>query len=218
MMVGKKVPKFLVFVGQSFVGKTSLVGRLLLRFVFLRLVLSLTTRDARSSDLFGGYEKVSPNKLKRMNKNGLLAWLVDRKEGHGNMYGTTVESILSALSFEGISVMILNLKKLRKLISLVGREAVLPVFVFVNDIVVLRKRGFERGDLPKVVERRTADCKQWLRNARRGKIEYVFVDNSGDIDTALNKIIRALPTWFLEKETTFSETAEMTWIDDGGRP
>lgn len=209
--------KILVVVGPSCVGKTTVVKEILRSLAGSKLITSLTTRQSRSNDLPGEYQNnISSRRLRRMQKVGKLAWLVDRKDGHGNMYATTIASLEDALKYEGLSVMILVPKTVRKLIKIVGRENIIPVFIFVKNPSTIKNRSVLRGDPLEDQIRRFKDCRLWLRNARRSRVGYEFIDNSGSVENSLAQILNILQGKLKIADFESFEVEDMKWEDDGG--
>ncbi len=189
-------PNIVTFSGPSGVGKTTLVRLLIqeVHSVSVKLVTSLTSRGSRNSDLPGEYRYlVTTEEFMALQKSGKLMWLVNPCEGHGNYYATPKESVKKALDdFFNLHVMILMPSTVEILIGEIGREAIIPFFIYARNLRILRERLLSRGSSEGHVDRRIRDCKTWVAEARRSKVKYIMVDNSGILDETFSKIIQKL--------------------------
>ena len=197
--------KIVTLTGPSGSGKTSIVKELRALRPDLRLVVSLTTRAPRPSDLPGEYHhRVLPAAFKE-NPDFMWLWVV---KVHGDFYGTLQSSVDDALSGETPSLMILAPEAVGTLRSyaearcgagalgklLHGSEAgcgggVASFYILAPPERELRKRLKQRGDDSAAIERRLADCKRWDEAACKSVIPYIFVSNeknSGVQDAAQN--------------------------------
>lgn len=180
--------KIITFSGPSGSGKTTIVGRLLRLNPKWKLIVSHTTRAPRSSDLPGEYRcKVSKREFSRREKRREFIWTVSV---HDNKYGTLFESIDQALRKDHASVMLLTPDSIPLLLKYIPGKA-LSFFILPPPEEALRERLKLRGETFEAIERRIADCKKWAEEAKSSGIPYVFIDNSGAVDEAVQQVLDA---------------------------
>ncbi|OGN03304.1 MAG: hypothetical protein A2655_00545 [Candidatus Yanofskybacteria bacterium RIFCSPHIGHO2_01_FULL_43_42] len=182
---GRQRIRILTVTGPSGSGKTTIVGELLKKHPEWKMVLSLTSRESRESDLPGEYRcNVSRKEFLRRELGREFMWLV---RAHGNMYGTLQADVRMALDSRNLSLMQIlpdSVKQLR--IQAPGR--VLSVFILPPDEEGLRRRLERRGEQPEAIERRVADCRKWEEEARFSDIPYEFIRNDGTVVEAVEKV------------------------------
>lgn len=180
--------------GASGSGKTTVAKAILSRVPSAKLLTSYTTRAPRSSDLPGEYEYLDDAMFDGMRKAGRFLWTA---EITGVRHGTTEQSVSDALRYKTATrIMILVPEVLAKLYVFAnrmgGRNAITSFFIQVPDRETLRKRMAARGDKPESVEARISACRDYERAALVSGIGYIWVDNTGELDTAVNKIVKRL--------------------------
>lgn len=166
----------LTLTGPSGAGKTTIARRLLRHRHDMRLIVSLTTRKARTGDIEGEYRYgVSPAEFARLSREGAFLWSVS---AHGNTYGTLRASVDDALRSPGWSLMILIPDAVRKLVAASdGRGVVRPFFIMAPGEDALAARMRKRGDDEGSIASRMADCRTWEFQARDSGLGYTFVPN-----------------------------------------
>src|SRR5258708_40128250 len=99
------ISKIVTITGASGSGKTSVARELLKIIPSAKLVLSITTRPPRESDLPDEYRTNVPlAEFEKRSQNNEFLWEV---EAHGNRYGTLRASVNEALANPYPSLMIL---------------------------------------------------------------------------------------------------------------
>lgn len=169
--------------GASGVGKSTIVKMLLVRKA-AELVKSHTTRPPRTADLPGEYKYDVPAKDFDSAK---FLWVVSV---HGNLYGTSRESIQDALGcLHGglyvvspiVRLMILTPDGVEKLrLKAYGHEPLVKHFYILSpgeDLI--RKRLASRGDDGASIDRRVKECQKWDRKAIESDTPYIFIQNDG---------------------------------------
>ncbi len=181
--------RIVTLTGPSGSGKTTIARELLHRNPDWKLVLSLTTRKPRDSDLPGEYRcSVSSEEFRKREQLKEFLWITS---AHGNRYGTLRRCVDIALAAEHISLMLLTPDAVPTLLNYAPGK-VIPLFTIPPDDAILRVRLEERGEGPATIERRIADCKKWYLEAPASRIPYLYVTNCGPIEEAVGHIIEAL--------------------------
>lgn len=184
---GRQDVRIITITGPSGVGKTTIVGELLKKSPNWKLIVSLTSRGPRSSDLPGEYRcEVPLDEFLWRDRRGEFIWT---ENVHGNTYGTLLADIANALKSENLSVMQIvpdSVKQLR--VYAPGR--VLSFFIFPPGEEELRRRlaGPGRKEFPEEIERRIADCKKWEKEALSSGIPYEFVRNDTTVADAVERV------------------------------
>lgn len=149
--------------GVAGVGKTTLAKGLLERVADLRMLLSVTTRPARTSDLPGEYRYVTGAEFKALEEDGKLLY---PNTVHGNWYALWREDVDRAVSDTTPVLRILTPDGVRWLRSYIpGR--VLSLFLIHPEESVLRERMRRRGDTSAEQARRILECREWSKEARK---------------------------------------------------
>lgn len=177
--------KIVTITGPSGAGKTTIVGELLKKHPEWKMVLSLTSRESRDSDLPGEYKcNLSVKHLYQLLKDRQAIWLENE---HGNVYVALFKNVDEARFERTLSFMQILHRSVVKLHSCVPRE-VLSIFIIPPREEELRRRFEKRGDSPEQIERRLADCKKWEEEARSSRIPYEFVRNDGTVVEAVEQV------------------------------
>ncbi len=169
--------------GPSGAGKSSIAKRLLELDPTMQLVVSLTSRAPRPSDLPGEYRsRITMDEFNYRSRFNEFLWLV---ETHGSWYGTLTVSVSEALRSPSPSLMILVPEVLKLLYDHIGSEGgILPFYILSPSRKELHRRLEKRGDDEKAIRRRIGDCKKWDKEAGKSNIPYIFIPNK-DIDTGI---------------------------------
>ena len=181
--------RIVTITGSSGAGKTSIIKKLLAQNPLFKLVISFTTRTARSSDLPGEYQcGISNESFEFWNKEGKFLWLIS---AHGNSYGTLKDSVVDALIGSDLSFMPIVpdvIKPLRDYADaetkLAGR--VLSFYILSPPEEELRRRLKIRGEDDATIEKRVGDCKQWDEAVQNSGIPYIFITNE-ELDRGVEK-------------------------------
>jgi guanylate kinase len=183
---GRRDIRIVTFTGPSGAGKTTIVGELLKRYPKWKMVLSLTSREPRNSDLSGEYRcNVSREEFLQIKEEKKDLWI---ESAHGNMYATLGADIIKALLSKGLSLMQLLPVSVRKIHDYIP-GSVLSIFILPPGEEELRRRLEKRGESSEQIEKRIIDCRNWEAEAtKRSGIPYKFVRNDGTVEEAVKKI------------------------------
>lgn len=183
--------KILTLTGASGVGKSTLVRAFLKQNPSSRLVTSFTTRSPRDSDISGEYECNLP--LEFFKDKDKFLWVV---EAHGNTYGTTKDSVRSALS-SGIPHLMILVPEVIPLLRTAVAEldstdsTVTSFYVLSPEEKELERRLYARGETTLFAEKRISDCKKWDKEALASDIPYLFLSNN-EPDTGIQNAIQQM--------------------------
>lgn len=182
--------KIVTFTGASGSGKSSsmsILQKIEPRFSWMQ---SVTTREMRESDHLGEYKYVSDDQFEITRAANLFLW--DTK-AHGNKYGTTKQSIETALTAEYPTLMHLVPRCVPILQTSVGKR-VLSFFVHVENKNELRHRikHRDRHASNAVINERITSCARWTQEARDSGIPYRFIDNSGTPEETMAQVLEGL--------------------------
>ena len=180
MILDKKI---LAFTGPSGAGKSTIVRELLKQMPEWKLIVSVTTREKRESDLPGEYDYVSEGKFREMEKDDKFIWTA---EPHGKHYGTMYESIDSTFILPHKSLIILEPVSVSVLIDYTTQVA--PFYIYAPSEGELINRLALRGDSPESIEKRISDCRSWPRLAKETGVRYNYVLNR-NIDDAVKNVL-----------------------------
>ena len=179
----KKIKIFTV-TGPSGAGKTTIVGELLKRHPEWKMVISLTSRNPRDSDLPGEYRcLVRMDEFLWRDRGGEFIWIVSP---HGCHYGTLLADVRKALDSDKPSMMQITPEAVEKLRTYAPGE-VLSIFMSPPGEEELRRRLENRGEQPEAIDRRIADCRKWEEEARESGL-YKFVENNGTVEEVVEKV------------------------------
>lgn len=177
MNSGEKPGKIIAISGVSGVGKTTLLEHLL-QMTGTTLIESLTTRRGRGRDRPGEFRTITSSEFKRNKAEGKFLWTADV---HGEQYGTPKSSVDQAFEDRELSLMVIKFNCAATLldyasgIGCVGN--ILPIYVLSPGEEIIRKRLLARGDDPRDVEKRIAECKTWDKEAAKLKYRFRFLTN-----------------------------------------
>lgn len=181
--------KIITLTGSSGAGKTTIAAHLLTALPTLKLIVSLTTRAARPSDLPGEYQcnLTSKEFSDRAVRNEFL-WNV---RAHENYYGTLRSSVDDALKASHPSLMLL-VPHVLVLLHRYAPNQVTSFYISAPPEEELRRRLKKRGDKADDIEKRIAECVPWDIEAATSKIPYLFVRNNGAIEKPVQAILNYL--------------------------
>jgi len=180
----KKV-KIITITGSSGAGKTTIVGELLKNHPEWKMVVSLTSRVPRESDLPGEYTcEVPEEEFIECDRRGEFIWMV---HVHGNIMATSLVDICTALESRFFSLMQLTSDAVKKLRAYAPNE-VLSFFVLPPGEEELRRRLVRRGESLEDIDRRIIDCREWENKARSSGIPYYFVRNNGTVADVVEQV------------------------------
>ena len=177
--------RIITFTGPSGAGKTTIVGELLKRHSKWKMVLSLTSREPRNSDLLGEYRcDVSRREFLQIKEDNKDLWI---ESFHGNMFSTRGADVMKALLSKELSLMQLLSVSVRK-IRAYAPGRVLSIFMLPPGEEELRRRLMKRGESPEQIDKRISDCGKWEEEAKKSDIPYEFVRNNGTIAEAVHNV------------------------------
>lgn len=178
--------RIITFTGPSGSGKTTIVGELLKKHSKCKMILSLTSREPRSSDLPGEYRYKVTNEEFLCRK---FIWIINV---HGNVCGTLMADVNEALNSNCLSLMQITPDSVKRLLAY-APDNILSVFILSSGEKELRRRLKKRGELPKKeIDRRIVDCGKWEKEARKSLIPYKFVLNDGTVAEAIDEVERII--------------------------
>ena len=183
----------LTITGPSASGKTSLARALITRIQGSTMMQSVTTREARPSDLHGEYEYVSPEQFAEIETAGSFLWTVDV---YGNRYGTRKEAASSAAEENGIVFAILTVaatKTLHAYLKEIGKEEeIQSVYLDIADEDLLRMRLQKRGDTKESIDLRIEQSRTWAEERDQSGLPYIIYDAGDDSDYLAEKVLTVL--------------------------
>lgn len=183
----------LTLTGASAAGKTTIANQLLSNFKNTKMVVSITTREPRDSDLPGEYQYVDQKEFDGLKER--FIWWVSK---FGNGYGTKKESIeLVKVDPDTIFIMLLVPETVEMLKAEAKRLGikVVSLYILSPNEEVLRERLKRRGDSDDQIEKRIYDCREWDSRARKTEGLYEgFINNSGTIEEAIYSVLTQLAT------------------------
>jgi len=184
----------LVLSSPSGAGKSTIARNLLQQDRWLKLSVSVTTRDKRPSEIDGvHYRFITLRQFEAMRDHGdLLEWA----EVHGNFYGTPAEGVEKHL-VEGFDVLFdIDWQGTQQLTAKRPHDIV-TVFVLPPSAAELKHRLIRRNeDDPEVIARRLANAKRELEHW----VEYDYVIVNDDLDRAFQSATAILAGERLRRE------------------
>jgi len=180
--------------GPSGSGKTTIAKALIARGHNVRMLTSPTTRAPRATDIKNEYEYVSEAAFHRLLGQDAFLWTA---EITGVWHGTTELSLHRALTDDNTTwIMILVPDVLPKLYAFAEgmgkRDTITSFFIHVADEAVLRARMLERGDAPEKADARIKACRDYEQEANESGVDYIRVDNSGDLTATVETILKRI--------------------------
>jgi guanylate kinase len=177
--------------GASGSGKTAIAKAIMEKVAHAKPLTSTTTRKPRPSDLPDDFEYLGRESFERLRDQGVFLWTADVGS---TSHGTRTEWLEKAMEDERtISIMILVPEVLPKLYAFADkmhkRGAIASFFIITPPDEVLRRRMRERGDAENEISERLESCRPFERKARASRIPYVWIDNSGELERAVNAVI-----------------------------
>jgi len=180
--------------GPSGSGKTAITKAILDRLPNAKPVTSYTTREPRPSDLPDDFTHLDCDAFNRMRDAGKFLWTAQVADVR---YGSTKQSVSDALRYEiAVRIMILVPDVLPKLYAFAEgmgkRDTITSFFIHVADEAVLRARMLERGDAPEKADARIKACRDYEQEANESGVDYIRVDNSGDLTATVETILKRI--------------------------
>lgn len=177
--------------GASGSGKTTIAKELIARISNTKPLVSYTTRAPRPSDLPGDFTYLDHDAFDRIRDEGKFLWTAQVGDTY---YGTTKESLHDALHEDAATrIMILVPDVLPKLYAFAEgmekRDTIKSFFIHVADEAVLRARMLKRGDMPESAEKRITACRDYEEEAKATGINFIRVDNSGELETSVENVL-----------------------------
>lgn len=180
--------------GPTASGKTSIARRLLEEIPDSSMVLSLTARAPRPTDVPGEYRYVTHVEFEDLDTQGLFEWAVSHK---GHWYGTLKESLHEAISNPQRSwIMILVLDAVAQARAFLEEHNALeqhkPFFIHVPDnerLIRAQKRDgndtvLKAGEISEV---------NWSAWAEASDTPFVRIKNvEGELDSSVKMVIAAI--------------------------
>lgn len=160
--------------GSSASGKTSLALELLSFLPDSRMLLSLTTRTPRPSDIPGEYRYLSEEAFGALERDGKLLWSV---KAHGNRYGTLKESASSAAE-RGTHIATLTIQAAEGMAVFLSslETSYIPLYLRTSDENVLLERLRRRGDSLEDIRIRIEECRDWNERAAHSPVPFRVID------------------------------------------
>lgn len=176
--------------GVSGTGKTTTARKIIEKLPDASMVLSITTRSKKDSDIQGEYMYVWRWQFWLLEKLGFFAWVANH---HENRYGTLKWSLKKALRRgDYLSIIILNKKAedlLEYALGLNYQEQVTLIYILSPPENIQRERLKNRGDSDFEIAKRVRDGRKWDQEARESKIPYKFIRNEGLPEETAQEVI-----------------------------
>ncbi len=180
--------------GPTASGKTSIARRLLEEIPGSSMVLSLTTRAPRPTDVPGEYRYVTHEEFHDLNKRGLFEWAVPHKE---QWYGTLKETLNEAISNpQHAWIMILVLDAVTTARTFLKKHDALeqhkPFFILVPDDERL-VRAKKRDGNDAVIKAGQAKEINWSAWADETGTPFIRIENrEGELEHSVVEILNAV--------------------------
>lgn len=177
--------KIITISGPSGVGKTTIVNKLIQgRNPKFTPVMSTTTRNMRHGDFIGEYEYVTNKEFDAFKEANDFLW--EAPEFLGCRYGTRKSMVAEVLATNKIGVMILVPRVIPVLRDYLASISMLDGLVsfFVGGVngEELRNRLIDRGDNPRSIGAKVAECANWFALAQQMHCFDEYVTNENEIE------------------------------------
>lgn len=187
--------KIVYIVGPSNSGKDSIFMKLRQSFGdSLKSIILYTNRPIRSGEIDGEtYHFRSLEEINRMIDEGIVIEKRVYDTVHGKWIYATVDdgSFVETENYIGIG----TLESLKDIQTYLGEDNIIPLFIYVkNDIRIQRALNREMNGKQDFDEM----CRRWLADAadfsqeKLDSIHTFYIDNSNDIDNAMNQAIKTI--------------------------
>lgn len=180
-----KKGRLFVLSGSSGGGKTTIIRQILARRKDFTFSISSTTRPARDPEKDGiDYDFISEKDFQsKIENNEFVEWA----EVHGQLYGTTHESIRSILNNNQNVILDVDVKGGRE-IKKKFPESIL-VYIHVPSIAELKKRLITRGtNTPEQIKERLTRFEFEHEMSK----EYQYRVENDDLDTTVNSVLEII--------------------------
>ena len=165
--------------GQSAVGKTNIVERLIAQGIGTR-VITCTTRTKRPSEEDGrDYHFLSREKFEEKLKKGEFA---EYAKVYGNFYGTLTSDIERTRAHGGVVLIIMDVQGARSLIARYGDAR--SIFITLHSKEILAERFRKRGDSEETIMLR---MRQFDKERSEQEVLDKVVFNDRHIDEAVHE-------------------------------
>lgn len=142
-------------VGESGVGKTTLMKTLIDSDETFRMLPSPTTRQPRISDLPNEYSYLTAEEFEELKAADRFLWVTDKAGNAGDLYAKDKEDVRAAIADpDHVYLNALIPDYARLLAEKYGRVAVRTIFLESPGQEELRQRMLNRGDSPGIVRQR----------------------------------------------------------------
>jgi guanylate kinase len=186
----------LVLSGRAGVGKTTLAKMVIERTDSGKMVVSITTRKPRKTDLLGEYEYISVPAFIRRKTGRHFLWTVEYPKNSGTYYGTETTRLANALSSADVHIMILVPDTVHFLLDYAENEDQvnhIHCFYISASESTLRKRLRERGESSERIEKLLSATSDWDEKVRScSSTPYRIVENEGSANETLEEILSSL--------------------------
>ncbi len=178
--------------GASASGKTTVARELLSSLHGSLMLLSVTTRLRRPSDVPGEYQYVSQEEFDKLDRDDSFLWSVG---AHGNRYGTLRSSVEAACA-GSTSIAILTIPAAEKLAAFLTERfpgvSFSPIYLRTGDITLLEKRLRGRGDSEDDIRIRIEECKTWNELAAHSFVPFQTIDASSPLPAMVEETKKVL--------------------------
>ena len=182
--------------GASGSGKTTIAKKIMERLPNAHPLTSHTTRSPRPTDQRHDFEYLDTKTFDEMKERGEFLWTAQVAD---TRYGTSMSLLQKALEDEAcIWIMLLVPEVLPTLYEFARtshtHDSLTSFFIQVPDEDTLRERMKRRGDADEQIEKRIEACHDFESKADASDIPYIKIDNSGELDDAVDAIIAKIET------------------------
>ncbi len=175
-------------------GKTSIARRLSEEIPESSVVLSLTTRTSRLTDVPGEYRYVTHEEFEDLNKQNLFEWVVPHKD---QWYGTLKETLQEAISNpDRVWIMTLVLDAVTTMRTFLQKHDALahhkPFFILVPDDERLARAKIRDGN-DAVIKSGQAKEINWSAWADETGVPFIRIENrEGELERSVAEIREAI--------------------------